>query len=452
MVLRRLCPPPLIFALGALALVACVTPNERGTRPVVPGDAATDGRDAGGSGPEVGPDGPRDVPSPADAGDTSTPPPADARDTSTPPPPDARDTSAPPVDGPAPECTPREVGCTANNDAPRVCNDQSKWVTMAACPAQTTCNGGACVCPGNCADPTPVAQTQIGGGVADDLAGGGRSVFLGINGPRAGIRRFDTQNGMEMSVTSAMGSEVGTFALDSDSMGNLIWCSDLTTPGSPTRTGRLVYGTLTLDTGPCTHVRRHNNFVYFKSDVVYRKTLDAGSNRSEVSREAMTIFEIAGDSLYFVGEANQAAFLKRFPLADASKVETITTRPNSSFRHLLPDATHVYLISEGVILRARQTPNAQAEVFWEEMGPEAWAMAQTDTHLYWSATTSSGASDCSEAQVLRRAKSGGGMAVALARAPGYCAGELVRIENNIYTSVWLPPPSTTPARILRIRL
>ena len=68
-----------------------------------------------------------------------------------------------------------------------------------------------------------------------------------------------------------------------------------------------------------------------------------------MTREPLDAFEIAGDHLYFVAELAQEAVLKRLPLADVEKVETILRRPAGQFFRLLPDASHVYLISEGQI-------------------------------------------------------------------------------------------------------
>jgi hypothetical protein len=305
------------------------------------------------------------------------------------------------------------------------------------------------VCPGNCAE-DPIAETQTPG-IVEDLVGGGRLLYLAVIGPPASIRRFDLQTRMETTVQSARPGEIGQFALDSDDTGNLLWCSDLLVPMmSPT--GQLVNGTQVLDTGPCTHVRRRNNDAYYKSDVLYRKTLDPGSTRVTVTREPVDTFEIAGDHLYFVAEIAEEAVLKRLPLADPDKVETITRRANSEFFRLLPDASHVYLIAEGQILKVQQAANAQAETFWQETGPDAWALAQTDTHLYWSTTTPSPTTGCQEAQVLRRPKAGGPVAT-LARNPGWCAGQLARIGDVLYAAIWKEiTPALTSTRILRIRL
>jgi hypothetical protein len=57
---------------------------------------------------------------------------------------------------------------------------------------------------------------------------------------------------------------------------------------------------------------------------------------------------------------------------------------------------------------------------------------------------------CGDAQVFRKAKAGGPITV-LSRTPSHCAGQLVRIENQLYTVVWGGYPTTVPAKILRIR-
>ena len=95
--------------------------------------------------------------------------------------------------------------------------------------------------------------------------------------------------------------------------------------------------------------------------------------------------------------------------------------------------------------------SAQAEMFWQESVPEAWAMAQTDTHLYWSTSTVARAAwAAARLRFLRRPKAGGAVTT-LARNPGYCHGQLVRIGDALYAAVWKASPGA-PTRILRIRL
>jgi hypothetical protein len=398
-VLRRPSLRPLLSGLGSLCLLGCVSANETGSAYNSSDGANTGGaHDASEASPDLPVDAPADQPAPADAGETA----------------------APDTDVTANQCTP-------------------------PCAAPSACNAGVCLCPENCAE-DPLFETQTPA-TTGELVGGGRFLYLAVNGPQASIRRFDLQTRIESVVESA-GLEVATFALDSDSMGNLLWCSDVLSDTG--RTGQLVYGTQVAESGPCTDVRRRNNFIYYKGGALFRKTFDPTSSRERISTEPMDTFEIAGDHLYFVDPLAQEAVLKRLPLADPAAVETITRRSGTSFLRLLPDSAHVYLIADGQILKVAQTPGAQAETFWQEAGPEAWAMAQTDTHLYWSATTAAGATDCSEAQILRRPKAGGPV-TALARYPGFCAGQVVRIGGVLYAAIWQPPPAAS-TRILRIRL
>jgi hypothetical protein len=95
-------------------------------------------------------------------------------------------------------------------------------------------------------------------------------------------------------------------------------------------------------------------------------------------------------------------------------------------------------------------PDAQPEPFWQDAGLQPWALAQTDSHLYWS-TITPGAAGCTEAQVWRRPKAGG-PARAISRVPGFCAGGLVRLGDRLYASVWVAPPGSAPTKLLRIRL
>jgi hypothetical protein len=310
-----------------------------------------------------------------------------------------------------------------------------------SCPAQTTCSAGACLCASNCADELPFQFPSTG--IAEDLVGGGSLLYLAINGQQASIRRFDLA-AMKDTVVKSGGSAITFFSLDSDETGDLLWCSDLPASGS---TGQLVHGTQTLEMGPCTHVRRRGNQAYYLGELLYRRGLDAGP-RATVIAEPMKTFEIAGDFLYFAARDDKMAQLKRLSLTDPTKVDTLASEPDATFPRLLPDASHVYYVSDGKILRVPLAGGAQPEVFWQDPTGVAWALAQTDTHVYWSTTTTSG---CSRAQVLRRAKAGG-PATVLSVTPSYCGGGLVRIGDALYTALWVSPPSAMPGRILRIKL
>jgi hypothetical protein len=419
-------PSVLFLALGALAPSACLQLRE---------DAlSVDGDDAS-------------VDGGANRGDTGQAPTPDVAKDMAPP---TGDTATPPPDVTPTECTPHEVSCTADERSVRTCNDQGRWMVTSTCSADTACSAGVCLCARACAD-EPGLTTQAPGFV-DDFVGGGNLLYLAVNGPQASIRRFDLSTKKETVVKNGE-PDVTVFGLDSDVMGNLIWCSDISTGSGTgtTHTGQLVYGTQRLESGPCAHVRRRDNFVYFMGDLLYRKTLDASAPRQTVTTEPMDTFEIAGDHLYFVDELAQEAVLKRLSLADPTKVDIILRRPDAKFLRVMPDASHVYLVSDGQILRVPQAANAQAEVFWQDSGPDAWALAQTNSHVYWTTTTASGSAACSETQVLRRPKAGGPVTV-LSRTTGYCAGQLARIGDLLYTPAWVSPPSTTPTKILRIRL
>lgn len=409
---------PLVLALGSLSLAACPQPNMIG---VVPDGGA--GSDASDPRADAAPDGARDLSPPADAGG---------------------DTSAAPADA-APECTPKALGCSDDGRSTRVCTDQGRWMVAATCAASSVCSAGLCLCSGSCADIDPVVQLSTAGFV-DDLVGGGSVLHLAVNGPQASIRRVDIPGKKEMVVASEPG--IALFALDSDAMGTLTWCNDVLVGAS--HTGRVVSGAQQLETAACTHVRRHDGAVYFKGDLLYRKTLDAAP-RQTVTTEPMQLFEIAGNYLYFTAKPNQDVVLKRLSLAEPTKVETLAVHKNTTVPQLMLDASHVYLVSEGKILRVPQAANAQPEVFWEDPAADAWAMAQTDSHVYWSTTAAAGATECGEAQVFRRAKAGG-TATPLSRTPGHCGGQLVRLGEQIYTTVWVSPPSVVPTKILRIRL
>jgi hypothetical protein len=420
MVLRSRLPATLLLALGALP--ACLQLNEH----ALPISGADAGPDAGDAAVAPAPDANRDLPpAPADAGDTAAPVPPDATAT---------------------ECTPRELGCTPDDKAIRTCSADGHWMVTTTCPAQTACSAGVCLCPGSCAE-EPLLQTQTSG-IVEDLVGGGTQLYLAVNGPQASIRRFDVLTRKEAAPVKTGGGEPTFFSLDSDAMGNLLWCSDVRS----THTGQLVYGTQQLETGACTHLRRHGNQVYFLGDLLYRKTLDAAAKRETVTTTPMTTFEIGGEFLYFIAMqkmgSTETALLERLPLGDPTKVETLL-RADNVFTAVMPDASHVYLVADGQILRVPLTGAAAPETFWQDT-PDAWALAQTDTHVYWSTTTASGSEACSEAQVLRRAKAGGPVTV-LSRTPGLCGGQLVRIGDALYTVVWAPL-GTAPAKILRIRL
>jgi hypothetical protein len=413
--------------VALLVLPACVQPNLTGTRGLDGGDAA-------------GLDGPADVPGdlpadlPADIGvEAAAPDMAPAAD------------RPPPPDGPAAECTPRALGCSADGRSTRTCSDQGQWMVNGTCAAQTTCSGGICLCAPEVCDEGAIHQLGRTPGFVGDLAGGGNALTIAINGPQSSIRRFVLPSGPE-TVVHMGGPELALYALDIDPMGNLLWCSDVHT--TTYQTGELVYGTTQLDTGSCTHVRRRDNTVYYRSDALYRKGLD-GSPRQMVTREPMDIFELAGDFVYFIGRDGQDSFLERALLSDPTRVDTLARRSDWVLHRLLVDATHAYVMAEDGILRFAQTAGAQMETFWHDAAAQPWAMAQTDSHVYWSTSTISG-SNCTQAQVWRKPKQGGPEAV-LSTVPGRCAGELVVLGQFLYAIVG-GTPGATATDLLRIRL
>jgi hypothetical protein len=432
MVLRSHPPTSVLFvvlALGASVLIACVQPNERGTRP--PADAAAEAApDSRDPGPDAAPDAGVDRPAP---GDTSVPPP------------DVMPT----------ECTPRATGCSADGRSVRTCSDQGRWMDTATCAARRSCSGGLCLCAAEVCDEGPLFQTETPG-VVGDMTGGGRFLFLAVNGPQSSIRRFDVLTPAETVVWKGR-PEFTVYALDSDPLGNLSWCSAV---HGASDTGQLMYGDgQLLDTGACSHVRRRDGLVYYQSDALHRRPADPAALGDTLTRTAMEKFEIAGDHVYFIGHTDKEAFLGRLPLADPTRVETLARRPDSLFLDMLVDATHVYVVADGQIFRIPQAGGAQLEMFWQEAGSEAWAMAQTDAHLYWSTTTPSPAGGCSEARVWRRPKMGesaggstSGPAEVLSKVQGFCAGDLVRLDDHLYTAIFVNPPGAAPTRVLRIGL
>jgi hypothetical protein len=416
-------------ALVALSLAACVQLNRTGQAPDASPDSAAPTPDA--TAADLPPAPPPDAPA------SDRPPPVDSA-----PSPDAQE--ATPT-----ECTPRAIGCSSDNRSVRTCNDQGRWTVTATCAAQTTCSAGVCLCsPEVCDEGTFRQIAAMPGRLVGDVAGGGGSLFVGMDGTPSSIRRIDLQSRMETVVTMG-GPDFSAYALDADAMGNLIWCSDVHT--SMSQTGDLFYGATRLATGSCTEVRRRDNLVYYKGDFLYRIGLD-GSSRQMITSDAMERFEIAGDSLYFVsGKVGEGSFLKRLSLADASKVDTLVSRPDAYFRALMVDPAQVYVLTEDEILRIAQEAGAQPESFWQNAIAQVWAMAQTDSHLYWSTTTASPAGGCSQAEVWRKPKAGG-TATVISMVQGHCAGDLVVVGQYLYTALGVTPPGAAPTEVLRIRL
>jgi hypothetical protein len=415
------------FTAAALlvSVTGCVQPNLTGTRGV---------RDDGG----------------LDAGDTAAPDAATVEVAidlaiDLPPPPDG-----PPPDGPPPaECTPRALGCSADGRSTRACSEQGRWMATGTCAAQTACSGGSCLCAPEVCDEGSIHALGVGRGFVGDLAAGGNALTIAINGPQASIRRLDLQSKSE-SVVHMDAADLALYALDVDPAGNLIWCSDVHTAAY--QTGDLFYGATRLDTGSCTHVRRRDNVVYYRSDALYRKGLD-GSSRQMVTREPMEIFELAGDFVYFIGRdaAQDSSFLKRALLSDPARVDTLASRADWVLHRLLVDATQVYVMAEASIVRFPQAASGQPETFWQDAAAQPWAMAQTDSHLYWSTSTISGSS-CSQAQVWRKPKQGGPEAI-ISTVPGRCAGELAVLGNFLYAIVGsVGTPGAPATDVLRIRL
>jgi hypothetical protein len=405
----------------AAALVAgCVQPNTTPHR-----------KDASGDGPALPLDGPTDV---TEGGERPAGPDSGAPDGAAP------DTFSP-ADA---ECTPQTTSCSADGRSVRTCDGQGRWTAPSSCAAQTECSGGVCLCsPGAC-DQGSIHQVA-GITLPGALAAGGGALFVGVDGAPSSIRRFDLQSTKE-SVVHMGTTDFTLYALDADAVGNLIWCSDVHTTAY--RTGELVNGAMPLDTGPCTHVRRRDDLVYYASDALYRRAL-AGDTRQMVTREPMSSFELAGDALYFVGQVGQESYLKRLSLADPTKVETVVSRSDAVLQRLVVDARHAYVTADSGILRAAQG-GGPAETFWQDPTDQVWGLAQTETHLYWS-TTTPGSTGCASARVWRKPKAGGPEAV-LSTVTGHCAGEVVVLGPYLYTVVGVTPPGSAPAELLRIKL
>jgi hypothetical protein len=419
-------------AIAALWLMACAQPNAKGLRDRLADGGAPDG------GPL--PDVPADTLA-VDKGGMTGPPDAPA------PLPDvAAPVDAPgPDTAPPPECTLGQVDCSAEG-RPRTCSEQGSWTLGAACPAQTACSAGQCLCPAGC-DLGPVSGVQMPG-LVEDLTAGGRFLFLAISGPNAGIRRVNLDGGEEADVERGQAGVFTRYGLQADTMGTLLWCSDAMAVGG--RTGQLVYGTMELETGWCIQVRRREGLVYYLGPQLLRKPLDS-SPPEVVSSESMVRFELTRDHVYFVGgNPGRDAFLKRLPLADPGATEPILNRDDLNLLALLADGSHVYLTAAEKILRVPQAAGATAEVFWEGAGTDPFGLAQTDSHVYWSTTTSSN-SGCTEARVWRRPKSGG-TALPLTTRQGVCASRLVVHDGYLYAVFFPNSEGFATSQIFRIRL
>jgi hypothetical protein len=409
--------------LAVLATLACVQFQEHGGLSLQDGavpmtDASPDTR------PGPSPDAaPRDVAAPPDG---------------------AADLPAPPAD--AGECTPQAVSCTPDGKAPRTCDATGHWVAGTACAGTTACSAGVCLCALDCvSDPGLSAQAS---GFVEDLVGGGPALHLAVNGPTASVHRFEIATGKASTVKTG-DPDFTLFRLDGDPTGTLITCSATFKGGG--QSGQLTWGTQRLDGGPCTWARRRDDAVYFKSDNLYRKSMGSAA-RQMVTTEPMDTFEIEGNYLYFAfKDTKDVGSLKRLSLTDPTKVEMLLQEASTRYVELMPDAKHIYVIADGEILRVSAGGGAP-ETFWKATGLHAAAMVQTDTHVYWSAAPQLGGMVCTgETQILRQAKAGGQPTV-LSRNSNYCAGDLVRLGNQIYTAIWNDPLGATSIKILRIQL
>jgi hypothetical protein len=424
------------LVLLAVLPLACEQPNATG---LLPGglDGSADRPDAAAPTADAAPD------SGVDSGGITTPP----RDG--PPPPDA----ASPADGPPapadapppPECTATQLSCTADGTTVLTCSPQGRWVMGPSC-GDDVCSAGICVCRRDRCDEGTIHSAA---GWVEAVAAGGRSLFYAVNGTSARIQRLDLASREDETIQSGDTGYV-RYALDTH-QGNLIWCSDIRV--STDRGGQLVYGTSQLESGFCEQVKRVDDLIYYKGERLYRKRLD-DSPREVVSDELMSRFELAGSHLYFVGSTDDddKSFIKRFPLSNPSQVETLVDAVETIFKELIVDGTHVYVVADDRLLRVPLAGVRNPEVFWREPNANPWAMVQTPTHLYWSATAVSN-SVCLEAQVWRRAKSGGPAEVVSA-VTGHCAGPLVLLDNHIYAAVALLSGLAPlgPTQLRRIRL
>jgi hypothetical protein len=384
-----------------------------------------------------------------------------AADTSTTPPRDAPADLPPPADTAAPadtmpECTPQAIGCATDNQV-RTCSAQGKWMVGQTCGTGTVCSAGLCLCSmGSCDEGVihSVAQSQPAG---HDLSPGRQGLFLAINGLQPSIRRITFGSPVTDSPVDS-NQELSVYALDSNATGNLIWCRQ--TGGNMPTDGELRQegSTGPLDPVPCSHVRQVGSIIYYKTATGLNRRPIGGSSAEPVTGEPMTRFDVAGDFLYFVGESDPGgsgpSFLKRLSLSNATRVDPIATR-DGGFLGLLVDGSHVFAWTETEILRVPRAGDPQPEMLHREpvAGHDIWAVAQTDSHIYWSTSISEPGNKgaCAEARVSRLPKSGAAPAVVISQAPRRCAGDLVVVGDRVYAATWSPSLSTI-IDLRRIRL
>jgi hypothetical protein len=325
---------------------------------------------------------------------------------------------------------------------------------VTAIEAQTECSAGLCLCSGQACNEGVIHRINATAGPVVDMTAGGQSLFLAITGLQASsiLRVSAPASSSPTETVVKMGTRDAHFAVDADPTGDLVWCSEVGTGAS--KTGELAYGNRTLDTGRCDQVRRRDQAIYFHGESLYRLTLEMGSSPQFVSGESMTRFEVAGDSLYFVGDLPTdppGTFLKRLSLMRPTQVDTVATLTDDSFFRLLVDRSHVYLMAEGKILRVPQGATAQPEILWQDPALETAAMAQTESHIYWSTSRFVGdTTNCAAAGVWRRAKSGGDAQV-IADVRSRCAGDLVVLGDRLYLAVFTFSPFAG-SELVRVRL
>ena len=244
------------------------------------------------------------------------------------------------------------------------------------------------------------------------------------------------------------------FALDADPMGNLVWCSDVRAGSG--RSGQLVFGAHGSTPAPARRSASVGDRVFYKGDAA----LPPGPRRLRraevVTPEPMTTGSRWPATPLLLRQRREAeAFLKRFPLADAGRVETLA----APTRTTLPPARgrrHARLRGgrDGILRAPGGRRATQPEMFWRDAGARGLdAGADRTARLLVDDRPRTG-DLLPEAQVWRQPKAGGAVACCLDRRRAL-RRRARRAGRRTSTRRIAPRRGTAargPTQVLRIRL
>jgi hypothetical protein len=349
------------------------------------------------------------------------------------------------------ECTPGVRACL-DQDTPRVCSGQGRWLSADRCDAASRCSGGACVCPeGACEDGVLIDEP----GSISTIAAAGDFLHYALiaRGAPGSVHTIDLRRGAQAGLQRApIGWEILP-ALAADPAGNVYWCRRLFSFETGLTMGVLLRGPDVLFPSACEALQVTGAdllFTVVDDDRLYRRALAPGALTDTVIAGDPYTFHATDTDLFFTtfDSKRQRSALHRMARHDPDRVQTLGERLDldRNLSRLAADASHVYVSLSDELLRIGIGGGEAFQTFWTSPGPEIDAIVLSQTHVYW-ATRIQGFKRCSEVAFWRRSKQRDDEAVLLASRQGLCPGGLALTEDGLYAAVAGTPG---PSQILRL--